>query len=48
MKYIVRLYMDNTYEVLDAETEIGNTASHFKGSLADCEAWIRLTEAGIM
>jgi hypothetical protein len=43
MKFKVRFYMNSEYEVIDEE---GN--SQFQGSLADCEAWIRLTEEGKM
>ena len=43
MKYKVRFFQDSTYQVLD---EADNTM--FQGSLADCEAWIRLTEKGYL
>ena len=39
MKYTVSLYQDDIYEVLDEYFE-----SLFKGTLSDCEAWIRLKE----
>ena len=42
MKYIVGLYIDDVYEVWNIEEE----KQEFKGSLADCEAWIRLQEGG--
>ena len=42
-KYGVTWMMDNTYEVYDREE---NGKSVYQGSLADCEAWIRLTEDG--
>lgn len=43
-KYKVKFYMDNEYEVLNTESyEI-----EFQGSLADCEAWIKLTERGYL
>ena len=42
MKYRVQFYQDNTYEVFNNE----NQESEYQGSLADCEAWIRLTEEG--
>ena len=41
-KYIVQFYSNNTYEVINEETK----NSEYQGSLADCEAWIRLTEEG--
>lgn len=44
MKYTVRYFMDNNYEVI--ENESGE--SKYQGSLSDCEAWIRLTEGGYM
>jgi len=39
-KYRVSLYIDDTYEVLDRETN----EQLYSGSLSDCEAWIRLQE----
>ena len=41
-KYKVSLYIDDTYEVLDRET----FEQLYRGSLSDCEAWIRLQEGG--
>ena len=43
-KYKVRRYSVNEYEVYDSED--GYQHSEFHGSIADCEAWIRLTEDG--
>lgn len=43
--YKVQFFMDNTYEVYTLDDE-GNFKSHYQGSLADCEAWIRLKEDG--
>jgi len=40
MKYKVELIMDSYYKVIDE-----NRKNVFQGSLADCEAWIRLTES---
>jgi|DEB0MinimDraft_10_1074344.scaffolds.fasta_scaffold243947_1 hypothetical protein len=42
MKYRVGFYIDHVYEVWNIEEE----KQEFKGSLADCEAWIRLQEGG--
>ena len=44
MKYRVGIYIDDVYEVRNIEEE----RQEFKGSLADCEAWIRLNEAGYL
>lgn len=44
MKYRVGIYIDDVYEVWNIEEE----RQEFKGSLADCEAWIRLHEAGYL
>ena len=41
-RYRVALYADNTYQVLDRETD----EQLYQGSLSDCEAWIRLQEGG--
>lgn len=38
--------MDNEYEVYDTESEYFEI--QFQGSLADCEAWIRLKEEDII
>jgi len=52
--YKVSFYMDNTYEVLEWKTYIsdeggeGSWESVYQGSLADCEAYIRLHEGGYM
>ncbi len=42
--YKVRPYMDDEYAVYDEGVDI--YLALFRGSLADCEAWIRLTESG--
>ena len=42
MKYRVTIYIDDVYEVWNIEEQ----EQEFKGSLADCEAWIRLQEGG--
>ncbi len=51
-KYRVRHYQDNTYEVLEKKYHAYESnerwGSVFKGSLADCEAYIRLREYGYM
>lgn len=44
----VRLFQDNTYEVYVTDDGSGYGRSYFQGSLADCEAWIRLRESGRM
>lgn len=46
MEYYVSLYMDHIYEVYTIDDNGENFESHFKGSLSDCEAWIRLKEDG--
>lgn len=46
--YRVRFYIDNTYEVYETD-DLGEEvmfSSCFTGTLSDCEAWIRLREAG--
>ena len=63
MKYKVRLFQDETYEVLetiykpynystttlpDDLTPTDEVVNVFKGSLSDCEAYIRLNEGGYM
>lgn len=50
MKYKVRFFQDNEYEVISFWEEYGEIQeqSMFTGTLADCEAWIRLTEGGYM
>jgi hypothetical protein len=49
MKYKVRFYQDDTYEVLQLNlNEDEYEPTGFSGSLADCEAWIRLHESGYM
>lgn len=50
MKYKVRYYQDDLYEVYSYWEEYGTimTQQEFVGSLADCEAWIRLHENGYM
>ena len=51
-KYKVRFYQDNTYEVLEkkyyAYEDDECWESVYQGSLADCEAYIRLHENGYM
>jgi hypothetical protein len=51
-KFKVRLYQDNIYEVLEkkyyAFEDDDFYESVFQGSLADCEAYIRLHEGGYM
>ena len=42
-RYIVRLFMDNTYEVLLRDCQMGEDGKMFQGSLSDCEAWIGLS-----
>lgn len=48
--YKVRYHMDNNYEVYEAAwnnwDECYEDTTHFVGKLSDCEAWIRLKEAG--
>jgi hypothetical protein len=50
MEYKVESLIDSTYQVVvyvqvyeEIEREV-----KYQGSLADCEAWIRLTEGGYM
>ena len=43
MEYKVRLYQDDYYEVIDKEGK-----QQFKGGLADCIAWIQLTDKGYL
>lgn len=43
-RFRVAFYMNNEYEVLQWDDNNDEWISHFIGSLADCEAWIRLTE----
>ncbi len=40
----VEYSMNDDYRVVEIETD----EVKFLGSLADCEAWIRLTERGLM
>ena len=50
-KYKVRFYQNNTYEVLEKKYyayENDGWESVYQGSLADCEAYIRLHENGYM
>jgi hypothetical protein len=51
-KLKVRFYQDNTYEVLEkkyyAYEDDDFYEPVFRGSLADCEAYIRLYENGYM
>jgi len=44
MKYKVCFWEDGIYEVV----EISTHETKFKGSLSDCEAWIRLTNKGYL
>lgn len=44
MDFHVYPLINNTYQVIDKETE----EVYFKGSLSDCEAYIRLSEKGYM
>jgi len=46
-KYKIRHLQDNTYQVYENDDE-RNWDTEFQGSLADCEAWIRLKESGRM
>lgn len=48
MKYRVQFYQDETYEVLEISEDDKDDESVFQGSLSDCEAYIRLNEAGYM
>lgn len=50
-KYKVRFYQDSTYEVLEKKYLYKDDyifESVYQGSLADCEAYIRLNENGYM
>jgi hypothetical protein len=58
-KYRVRLYQDNIYEVVELNKLIEGQSwdgwddhqedvTVYKGTLADCEAWLRLNERGYM
>lgn len=50
-KYHVLSYDDDEYRVVDADQWYEGTEpleTLFHGTLADCEAWIRLTEQGYM
>jgi hypothetical protein len=53
-KYKVKFWQDDTYEVLEEKWESTFTTDGiyweqvYKGSLADCEAYIRLHENGYM
>jgi hypothetical protein len=44
--YKVGFYIDAVYEVYTMDDNGENYISHYQGSLADCEAWIRLKEDG--
>ena len=48
--YEVHLYMDDIYEVVvvDYSGDDYTYETVFKGSLADCESYIRLKEGGYM
>jgi len=41
-KYRVAWLINNTYQVLDRDTDV----QLHQGSLSDCETWIRLQEGG--
>jgi hypothetical protein len=49
-KYRVQPYMDDIFEVLEWVEDRYFCDEHeqqvFKGSISDCEAWLRLHEAG--
>jgi hypothetical protein len=50
-QFKVRFYQDNEYEVIAITTSpsgIETETHRYKGSLSDCEAWIRLTQQGYM
>jgi len=50
-RYKVRLFIDNTYEVIlidESDDDDAQDISMFQGSLSDCEAWIRLKEGGYL
>jgi len=42
--YRVVWYIDDTYQVLDIETD----EELHRGNLSDCESWIRLQEGGYL
>lgn len=44
MKYKVYPLINDTWQVVEIETD----STMYQGSLADCEAWIRLVEDGYM
>lgn len=47
MEYKVCFYEDNLYEVRELNPDIDEyDCVVFTGTLADCEAWIRLKEQG--
>lgn len=48
MRYKVRYFQDNTYEVYGRNDDEESLYSFFQGSLSDCEAWIRLKEGGYL
>ena len=50
MKYRVYLYMDDVYKVVAQRECTGGLIDQtvFKGSLSDCESYIRLNENGYM
>ena len=50
MKYKVRFFQDNEYEVISLWEEYGeiHEQREFIGSLTDCDAWIRLTKEGYL
>jgi hypothetical protein len=43
-KYRVRLLLDDIYQVRETETK----KTVHQGTLAECEAWIRLKEGGYL
>ena len=48
MKYRVELIMDSTYQVVERFNNSEFDEVLFQGSLADCEAYIKLNEQGYM
>jgi len=48
MAYRVQFYQDGIYEVIRITGDDYAEESVFQGSLSDCEAFIRLNEAGYM
>ena len=44
MEYTVQFYMNGEYRVINEQDD----STEFRGSISDCEAWIRLHEGGYM